>query len=91
MSNEALWVVSEISPINFLAQEKTDPESGRKRRRDREELRKKAKIAGLSAWQERWQMADKGRWTRCKSVTAKMAWVRDLSSSQALKGHGCFA
>lgn len=61
VSNEALWVVSEKSPIDFLTQEKADPESGRKRGRDQEELRRKAEIAVLSAWQGRWQVADKGR------------------------------
>lgn len=87
ISYEAALVVAGIPPLDLMAKERLEVYEGVAKAEARDRL--------FERWQRRWEVADKGRWTR-RLITNVRTWTERRHGevgyylTQALSGHGCF-
>jgi len=97
VSYEAACVLSGMVPIELLAEERRRMYCrGRQNSAtDRQMVTMEEKDRTSSAWQDRWDKVDKGRWTHrlipnIKEWTSRRHGELDYYVTQFLTGHGCF-
>lgn len=87
ISEDAVAVIAGIPPIDLMAAERKETCAGITKTAARASL--------LRKWQERWDGADKGLWTK-RLIPELRDWVErrhgevDFFLTQVLSGHGCF-
>lgn len=87
VSEEAVLAIAASPPVDLLAQERAATYSGEKP--------SIAKAKTLAEWQQRWDSAEKGRWTH-RVISDLKAWRERKHGTlcyhitQLLTGHGCF-
>jgi len=88
VSTQAILVVARFLPAHLLARER---QRRYKERISEEEAREETYIK----WQQEWDTADTGRWTRrlikdVKKWSTRKHGMVDFHTTQMLTGHGCF-
>lgn len=90
---EALLVLAGTPPIDLMVTESADIHEGRQQNKN-QRLKKKKKLK--ERWQARWEIYEKGEWTRLL-IPDIVPWISrshgniTFHLTQALSGHGCFA
>lgn len=96
VSDEALYVLAGMPPIELQARGRQNIYKKRKEGQNVEEIKEATKIELQSKWQERWQRGEKGQHTR-RLIPDIRRWINrrhgevNYHVTQALTGHGCFA
>lgn len=94
VSTDAAGVVAGVIPFNLMAEERRRLFL-RGRLLDQEAAGREERVATMAAWQRRWEMSTKGRWTN-RLIPNLDVWLNrpggevNFWLTQLLTGHGCF-
>lgn len=95
-SSDAIEVLAGIPPLDLAAEERARLfERLQERESPRAQVKKEERQRTLEAWQHRWDVSTKGRWTH-RLVPNIGVWLNrrhgdlDFHLTQLLTGHGCF-
>ena len=95
VSLEAACVIAGMMPIDIAADEAKRLFEGKIDGKVSKENRMKEEAASLQTWQQRWDAADKGRWTH-RLIPSVEVWKKrkhgevNYHLTQFLTGHGCY-
>ena len=94
ISAEAAGVIAGIPPLDLLAVEKAELKEALGRGEDKKMAKVNARTTLMTAWQQRWDSSEKGRWTwrlipRIAPWTERRHGQTSYRLTQLLTGHGC--